>query len=59
MNEEKLFHIGITRSQGAKYAVLPGTLQELRKLQSILITQNFLHKTGSLHLMQANSAENV
>lgn len=24
MNEEKLFHIGITRSQGAKYAILPG-----------------------------------
>ena len=24
MNEEKMFHIGITRSQGAKYAILPG-----------------------------------
>lgn len=24
MNEEKLFHIGITREQGAKYAILPG-----------------------------------
>ena len=24
MNEEKLFHIGITKAQGAKYAILPG-----------------------------------
>lgn len=24
MNEEKLFHIGLTREQGAKYAILPG-----------------------------------
>ena len=24
MNEEKLYHIGISRSQGAKYAILPG-----------------------------------
>ena len=24
MNEERLFHIGITKSQGAKYAILPG-----------------------------------
>lgn len=24
MNEEKLFHIGITREQGARYAILPG-----------------------------------
>lgn len=24
MNEEKLFHIGITREQGAEYAILPG-----------------------------------
>ena len=36
MNEEKLFHIGITRSQGAKYAVLPGDPARVEKIAKYL-----------------------
>ena len=42
MNEEKLFHIGITRSQGAKYAVLPGDPARVEKIAKYLDNAKFL-----------------
>ena len=42
MNEEKLFHIGITRSQGAKYAVLPGDPARVEKIARYLDNAKFL-----------------
>ena len=55
MNEEKLFHIGITKEQGAKYAILPGDpdrvpliaafLEDAEKLAS---NREFTSYSGSL-----------
>ena len=42
MNEEKLFHIGITRAQGAKYAVLPGDPARVEKIAKYLDNAKFL-----------------
>ena len=42
MNEEKLFHIGISRSQGAEYAVLPGDPARVEKIAKYLDNSRFL-----------------
>jgi len=42
MNEEKLFHIGISRSQGAEYAVLPGDPARVEKIARYLDNAEFL-----------------
>ena len=36
MNEERLFHIGITKSQGAEYAILPGDPGRVKLIASYL-----------------------
>lgn len=42
MNEEKLFHIGITRQQGAEYAILPGDPARVEKIAKYLDNADFL-----------------
>lgn len=42
MNEEKLFHIGISRSQGAEYAILPGDPDRVPKIAKYLDKAAFL-----------------
>ncbi len=42
MNEEKLFHIGISRSQGAEYAILPGDPGRVPKIARYLDNACFL-----------------
>ncbi|MBQ5563565.1 MAG: uridine phosphorylase [Clostridia bacterium] len=42
MNEEKLFHIGISRSQRAEYAVLPGDPARVEKIARYLDNAEFL-----------------
>lgn len=42
MNEEKLFHIGITRSQGAEYAILPGDPARVKVIAEYLDNAEFL-----------------
>ena len=42
MNEEELFHIGIARSQGAEYAILPGDPARTEKIARYLDNAEFL-----------------
>ena len=42
MNNEKLFHINITREQGTKYAILPGDPDRVSKIAAYLDNAGFL-----------------
>lgn len=44
MNEDKLFHIAITKEQGAKYAILPGDPGRVEKIVQFLDKPKFLAK---------------
>ncbi len=49
MNEEKLFHIGITPSQGAKYAILPGDPGRVPVIAEFLDNPQFLADNREFH----------
>ena len=52
MNEEKLFHIGITRSQGAEYAILPGDPARVKAIAAYLEAPKFLSSNREFTLYE-------